>query len=323
MNKTTARLYYIKTKDSFSHQFPCASVAMVLFWTSKADFASSFWIRDLPKCFNKTGFSTVGSLQIEKKVKIKGEKRVCVNHSVWWEQFFTAWTGAAHSQNLPRLDTTEIQTHDSLHLPCYPRPEAWQIPLSLSPSVHICPSAQLCHSLERARWPQTCWPHCGGDNEHTAVMPPAHTEVAQPAGPSLLEAEVPAWIIPHSCWEAFWQFALKRQRSPSRAGVPSLEDCLWTKSLVTCKQQTPAQLCPTIQWGPLDNYCRARLLINAPSPGQSLFWEGLWRCACSYSIQRGSFLMYTVCPGTFPLKEFSPAVWKTSKSRHLSSIFRS
>lgn len=49
---------------------------MVLFWTSKADFASSLWIRNLPKSypsFNKTISSTVESLQIKKKVKIKGE----------------------------------------------------------------------------------------------------------------------------------------------------------------------------------------------------------------------------------------------------------
>lgn len=216
MNKTTARLQYIKTtKDSLSHLFPQASVAMVLFWTSKADFGSSLWIRKLPKCFNKTVSSTVGSLKIKKRVKIKENKRVCVNHSIWWEQFFAAWAWAARSQHLLRQDTTEIQTHDSLHLPCYPRQRHGRspcLPVSQRTSVPVpsCPTA-----WSRPGDPKTCWPHCEAESKHTPVMPPARTDVGQPSGSSLLESKVPAWVIPRSCQEAFWKVAPKAPKEMS------------------------------------------------------------------------------------------------------------
>lgn len=155
MNKTTARLQYIKTtKDSLSHLFPQASVAMVLFWTSKADFGSSLWIRKLPKCFNKTVSSTVGSLKIKKRVKIKEKKKGLCESFYLVGAVLCCLSMGSPQPTSPKAGHNWDPDSWFTASPLLPKAEAWQIPLSPSLSGHICPSAQLPHSLEQARWPQ-------------------------------------------------------------------------------------------------------------------------------------------------------------------------
>lgn len=209
--------------------------------------------------------------------------------------------------------------------------------LSPSPAVHICPMSSTTSQLSRqqAWWPAHL-PTMHTANTHLWSCLPHTDEGGQCTGPTLLERKVTAWMIledhstiSHSCRETFWivgRWPPKHQRTcPSREGVPSMESPLWTQCLATCKQLLfSAKVSPALPHHLERTYgqvLQSQMPHKSISPRSSLLLGKALGCACSYSIHRRSFLIY-VCPGTFPLKEFFPAVWKNSKGRHLSSIFR-